>query len=296
MAAAPIVSICIPAYRQTEFLRRTLQSILVQNETRWELIISDDSPDDEIEKLLKEFNFGDKLNYFRNKKSLGSPANWNEAIRHAKAPYVKLMHHDDWFSDSESLGKYIQLMEENPKAIIGFSATTIFNAKNNSTCLHSATKEQLEKLSQDPRILFYGNFIGAPSAVIVRKENGLVYDEKIKYVVDIDFYIRSLQKNPNFAFTKEPLITNVSDSEHQVTQQSQDAKTQLTEYIYLYNKMWKGKMPSKEARLFFRHLFLKYKIRTVSQLKKLGTPLPKPAFVFAAILFYLRMKGRHSHD
>ena len=80
----PKVSICIPTYKQVDYLRKTLDSVLLQDFHDYELIISDDSSDDSVENLLREFDFKGKLNYFRNSVALGSPANWNYSIKQAK--------------------------------------------------------------------------------------------------------------------------------------------------------------------------------------------------------------------
>jgi glycosyltransferase involved in cell wall biosynthesis len=57
-----LVSICIPTYKQTEYLKKCLESILAQDFKDYELIISDDTPDDTIELFLKvTLNVGVKL-------------------------------------------------------------------------------------------------------------------------------------------------------------------------------------------------------------------------------------------
>ncbi len=48
------VSICIPAYKQVSFLRKCLESVLMQDFTDYELIITDDSPDDSVKQLVNE--------------------------------------------------------------------------------------------------------------------------------------------------------------------------------------------------------------------------------------------------
>ena len=51
-----LVSICIPTYKQTLYLKRCLDSVVNQDYSRVEIIISDDSPDDAVKLFLdKEF-------------------------------------------------------------------------------------------------------------------------------------------------------------------------------------------------------------------------------------------------
>ena len=71
----PRLSICIPTYCQTEFLRATLLSVHAQEFSDYELIISDDSPGDSVAELVASFDFGGRLRYYRNPAVLGSPGN-----------------------------------------------------------------------------------------------------------------------------------------------------------------------------------------------------------------------------
>jgi glycosyltransferase involved in cell wall biosynthesis len=100
------ISICIPAYKRTHFLKRLLLSIEHQSYTNYEVIISDDSNDDSVEELLKEFNGKFEIKYFKNEKALGTPANWNHAISKATGEWIKLIHDDDWFANEHSLEKF----------------------------------------------------------------------------------------------------------------------------------------------------------------------------------------------
>ena len=45
MAEPILISICIPAYKHPDFLKRLLDSISIQSFRDFEVIISDDSPD-----------------------------------------------------------------------------------------------------------------------------------------------------------------------------------------------------------------------------------------------------------
>jgi glycosyltransferase involved in cell wall biosynthesis len=95
-----LVSICISTYRQVEFLRQTLHSILAQDYSEYEIVVTDDSPDDCVETVVRSMDFGTRMRFFRNRTRLGAPENWNEAVRRASGEYIKIMHHDDHFTPS----------------------------------------------------------------------------------------------------------------------------------------------------------------------------------------------------
>src|SRR5688500_14571649 len=104
--ASAVISICIPAYKNTLFLKRLLDSIAEQTYQDYEVIITDDSPDDIVEKFVQGYQKIPSIFYYRNPYSLGTPENWNEAIRKSTGTWIKLMHNDDWFSGPDSLALF----------------------------------------------------------------------------------------------------------------------------------------------------------------------------------------------
>lgn len=57
----PLLSICIPCYKRVDIVRSTLNSIYIDNKdvdtSSYEVVISENDPDKEIFKLLKEYNY-----------------------------------------------------------------------------------------------------------------------------------------------------------------------------------------------------------------------------------------------
>jgi len=295
---APAVSICIPAYQQPELLEKNLSSIVSQTYTHYEVIITDDSRDSSVELLVKKFSekLGDKIRYFKNQKTLGSPANWNEAVGRASGKYIKILHHDDWFASPQSLAGFVKMLDENPSSDFAFCSTTIKEMASGGERQNTPTTEQLDSLKKDPEVLFFGNFIGPPSSVIYRNGSGITFDSREKYVVDIDFYIHFLKRNPNFIFTPETLIVNTSQNPDQVTNQSLNALTQVGEYSYLFNKLNTSPFPPKKYLSFFKSLFLKYSIKDLGWFNAHALEAPRPAFIFKSLIRYLKLKDLYPKD
>ena len=265
------VSICIPAYNQVKYLKRTIDSVLNQTYSDYEIIITDDSPTNIVFELMQEYESTGKIQYFKNKIPLGSPENWNEAIRLSNGEYVKIMHHDDYFADENALYEFVKMLDENPNANFAFSATIVIDIKKELTRIHCPTSRQIESLKKNPYVLFFGNFIGPPSSVIHRRNSLLTYDLNLKWVVDFDFYIRNLAINNFFVFINKPLINNISGDSHNVTLRCENVKSvEIKEYLYLFNKISKNHnkiLLDKEYIVFFMNLFAKYKILSVKDLR-----------------------------
>src|SRR5690349_21816174 len=102
-SSRPFISICIPAYKQRDYVERLIKSILVQTFTDFEVIITDDSPDQSIQTLAEEYQEALLIRYISNRPALGTPGNWNSAIRHARGEWIKLIHDDDWLASTTSL-------------------------------------------------------------------------------------------------------------------------------------------------------------------------------------------------
>ena len=90
------VSICIPTYNQVEYLKKCIQSILAQDYLDYEIVISDDSTNDTVKSYIDSLNLNQKISYYRNSPSLGTPENWNHAISKAKGKYIKVLHSNRW--------------------------------------------------------------------------------------------------------------------------------------------------------------------------------------------------------
>jgi len=123
----PILSICIPTYRRSEVLRKTLHSIYNQDvdQSLFEVCISDDSPDDETKNMIeKEFSLFKNLSY-RKIPECGF-LNIFEALRLGKGEMLKPLN-DYAMLRNNSLRDIIALIEDNrrEKALIYFGLSAL---------------------------------------------------------------------------------------------------------------------------------------------------------------------------
>lgn len=246
---------------QVAYLKECLLSISEQTIKDYELIISDDSPDDSVYNLIKQFDFGARLKYFKNSPSLGSPKNWNFAIQHATGDLIKLMHHDDCFSFPHSLERFIHLMDENPTANFGFSSSKVKNVTNNKSWTHAASARQIAQIQKNPELLMLGNLIGSPSSTIYRRNINIEYDNQLKWLVDIDFYIRVIQQGNRIVNTQEECIITPTNASHQVTEECiNNCQLELYEYTTLYLKNQEQVLGNTSVNNHLLGILAKYRI------------------------------------
>jgi glycosyltransferase involved in cell wall biosynthesis len=236
MTETVLISICIPAYKNIEFLSRLMDSIAAQTFKDFEVVLTDDSPGQDVKELCDRYAARFHLRYFRNQRQLGTPENWNEAVRRSSGEWIKIMHDDDWFSDPGSLDAYVRAIGDNPGAGFIFSAYRDIFLDENRVRKMFLPRRRYKAMLRNPTVLFAQNIIGPPSVVMYRRSLAISFDPAIKWVVDIDFYIRCL-------FITRPvhipeLLINVGLGKSQVTRDCfREREVEIPENFYLLQKV-----------------------------------------------------------
>ena len=266
MSASVKVSICIPTYNNVSEVERLLKSIYEQEYQDFEVNISDDSTNDEIAGLVMEYP---QVNYIHNAVPYGHIFNWNAAIRMAKGEYIKIMFSDDWFTDNHSLGAFVALLDDNPKAMMAFSGSrqVMLDGQDIGQLHHvtsgngmkaydrHASQEFIDNLEKDYRFLFLGNQIGAPSATIYRRGSSpTLFDEQSNWASDMFLYFDLLSTNGQFAYTTKPLVS-IGVHVNQYTESFSEKDMRIyNDYRYMYTKYHLNE--SWECRTYFMEKFI----------------------------------------
>ncbi len=210
----PLISICIPAYKRVNYLQRLLESIAIQTFKDFEVVITDDSPDRSVSDLVENYRSLFPILYYHNQQAKGTPANWNEGISKASGEWIKLIHDDDWFATKDSLRIFADHTKHN--------TTFIFSAYENHVDgeptgeIKRLGNSWKQRITREPMTLLAYNVIGPPSVIMVHRSVKEVYDEQMKWRVDMDFYVRLLLQNKNYSYINDVLV-NVGISTTQVT-------------------------------------------------------------------------------
>jgi len=95
MTDPPRVSVCLLAYNHAALIEDSIRSALAQDETNFELTISDDCSRDNTWEILERIAKSDaRVRPIRPPHNLGMAGNANFAVSQAKAPYVALLNHE----------------------------------------------------------------------------------------------------------------------------------------------------------------------------------------------------------
>ena len=280
----PKVSICIPTYQQADKLLVLFRSIEEQSFRDFEVIVTDDSTDNLVEDLCKsEFNFS--IQYHRNSPSKGSPENWNAAISLAKGEWIKLIHHDDFFFNAESLAKFVEESAKFPDTDYFFCGTSILNTHSGIQYPYYVDSKIVNRISDFSAYLFHKNLIGAPSTGFFK--NGLVetYDKLLIWLVDIEFYCRVLKSSTVRGIDYELITTTIS--EKQLTTKLKNNKSvELREFFYCYNRLIGNfnALNRKIMRHSMLNLFKEFNVISITDIRMTGY---KNEIPFYAHLFFV---------
>jgi len=109
---AGLVSIIMPSYNTAEYIAESIQSVLSQSYTHWELIVVDDCSTDNTDEVIKPYLTDGRIKYLKNEKNSGAAVSRNRALREAKGKWIAFLDSDDlWMPDK--LKKQIKYMEIN---------------------------------------------------------------------------------------------------------------------------------------------------------------------------------------
>lgn len=102
----------MPSYNTGRFLVETLDSVLSQTYTNWELIIVDDCSVDNTDDIITPYLQDPRIRYFKNEKNSGAAVSRNRALREAKGRWIAFLDSDDLWVP-EKLEKQIEFMKKN---------------------------------------------------------------------------------------------------------------------------------------------------------------------------------------
>lgn len=202
--AEPLISICLPVYDGSAFLREAIESVLAQTYKDFELIISDDGSSDESPQIIAGFAATDpRIRVLDSGPRLGLFANYNRCLSAALGEYLKPFAQDDLLQPT-FLEECADVLKRNKDVTLVSTGRAFIDAKNIETDPAfgemPSTRDILGRVGKigswavlRKSLLPVINFIGEPSAVMFRREAmGKGFDERFHHLGDLDYWLRIL--------------------------------------------------------------------------------------------------------
>ena len=191
------ISVLLPVYNAENFIAHSVQSILHQTESNFELLIIDDCSTDGTCLILESFK-DSRITIYKKERNTGYTESLNWGINLAKGKYIARMDADDW-SYPERFQKQYDFLEANPDiAICGTDAHV----------MHSDFKFNYPLDNDAIRTnLLFGSSLIHPSIMGQRKFFAdFMYDPSKEPAEDYDLFVRLAIAGEKLANLKEVLL------------------------------------------------------------------------------------------
>jgi glycosyltransferase involved in cell wall biosynthesis len=260
-----LISICIPAYKKPEYVVRAIQSILKQSYKKVEIIISDDSPNEDIKIAIQPYISDIDIKYYHNQPALKSPMNWNNALDKATGDFVMLLHQDDWLHNENALTIYLHSFSSHPEIGFVFCKNTAIQPDGVALNLQ-AIKSLLGDMDQKPHHILRANVIGPPSNVMLKRSIPIRYDENYIWLVDVDYYVQLLEAGHSYVYLDQHLVS-IGLHEDQTTVFCRNNEDVIVkENIHFAHKLGNSAFSDILIYDYYWRLLRNYNIRSVDTL------------------------------
>ena len=205
----PIISIGVPVYNGERYLRATLDALLAQTFTRFELIISDNASTDGTQAVCLEYAAADaRVRYYREPVNIGAPRNYQRVLERATAPYFKWANADD-LVDPRLLERCLDVLERHPDVALAYARTRLIDADGARLSdyydnLHLLDRSPAQRFVQVVDRLGYVNVIyGLMRRDVLRRTRlmGLYIGADVVFVAELALYGK-LYEVPEILFSR----------------------------------------------------------------------------------------------
>ena len=126
---SPKVSIGLPVYNGEKYLRQSIESVLAQDFSDFELLISDNASTDSTWNICQEYAASDqRIRLHRHEKNVGATANFEFVFENTTGPYFMWHAHDDVRAPS-CVGKCVRFLESNPDHILCSTGNSVIDER-----------------------------------------------------------------------------------------------------------------------------------------------------------------------
>jgi teichuronic acid biosynthesis glycosyltransferase TuaG len=197
-----LVSIITPMYNGERFIAQTMDSVLSQSYSNWEMIVINDGSKDKGADVVLRYSRRDERIRLVDQVNAGCGAARNNGIRQAKGQYIALLDADDTWNNN-FLESQIGLMKEKGAQLVYSSHTRI--DENSKECLKPYIVP--EKITY--RDMLKSCYISCLTGLYDTEEFGKVYlREDMKNLRDDYVYWLEIMKKVKVAYGNKEILAN----------------------------------------------------------------------------------------
>jgi glycosyltransferase involved in cell wall biosynthesis len=205
----PLITVAICCFNGERYLEKTLNSVLAQDYSNFEIVIVDDGSSDGTVKIIERFASQNKCirAFFRS--NHGLPASRNYVFEQAKGEWIAILDQDDLYYPSR-LSRQLAIAHCYPTAGLVFCNVHHIDASDevidDYLSVYTLPDSFIPKGDAGNLLLKLGCFSASASCLIKRETVQVVgaFDETIAYACDYDYFIRA-GFEVDFAYTLDCL-------------------------------------------------------------------------------------------
>lgn len=210
MTKSTKITVCLLTYNHAHYILDTVESILSQKFTDFNLLISDDCSNDGTWNIVQDLSRKyTRIHAIQTPQNSRVAGNANFAVSHARGDYIALLHHDDLYKNT-LLSKWYHLAERSSDIAFVFNDYASVDAPDNGNH-HSEDLGFNDMMDGDTflrRVLFRSWGCPVRGTALIRRscwEEVGGMDEDFGLLADVDLWMR-LSARWNVGYVDEPLI------------------------------------------------------------------------------------------
>ena len=171
------ISIIVPIYNASKYLKKCLDSLVNQTKKELEFILINDGSTDDSESIIKSYN-DSRIKYFkRSNHGIGKTRNFG--INNASGKYIMFLDSDDYLEENACEVLYKKIEKEKLDVVV----CDFYRVDSNSKEVEKIISFKNTKLKDNPNLLLNINL--APWNKIYRSD--LLKDNNIKFIEDLKY-------------------------------------------------------------------------------------------------------------
>lgn len=164
------LNVILITYRQEDYIRQTLDSILMQQtDFRYNIVVADDCSPDTTLRIIEEYAERSNVEFIflRNEKNLGYTENYKRAFAACTAPYIAIMEGDDYWTSPQHLQHHVDFLDAHPDCSISFNRHERLFVDKGYTDIPAWSEQEDYRLITTNQLAL-GNQIGNLSCCVLR--------------------------------------------------------------------------------------------------------------------------------
>ncbi len=143
----PTVSIGLPVFNGENYVAETIESLLAQTYTDFEIVICDNASTDRTEAICKDYQERDsRIRYHRQTRNLGACRNYDMTFELSRGRYFKWHSHDDLIT-ADFLEKLVPVLDADPDCVLVHPYTVLIDTLGAKT---GTFEDDIDCQSEEP--------------------------------------------------------------------------------------------------------------------------------------------------